>query len=262
MSKPKSKDKIGKSIDGILGNLTIRGREEKKEESMELEDLKRRLAAYEKMGSLKDLQQERALLLAQKQQIREEIQQAVEAKEQLRQEHMKLQQLIEGKNKEVDSLFTEITRLNKDKESVIQELAHLKKDLQHQINQKQQQSGQKQTTTLLGTSVYEKDKQSYQPPAVIRQYCEQPEGKRKLTIHLREIEYQAILKASHHLHSRKGQVMDTITRALRLYISTDHYIDAEREVFLKAIHSVRSVLEQMGYSTEEIEKRLTSSAFE
>jgi len=207
VSKTHSKEKIEKSIDGILGNLIIRGRDTDQRDK-EIQDLKQKLELYEQFGPLDELKKEK-----------EELIQTVIS---LKKEKDQLEHSINRIKTEVGS-----TRDKKEISSVIQDI-----------------------------SLYDKDKHAYQPSTIICQYCEQPEGKRKLTIHLREIEYQAILKASHHLHTSKGQLMDTITRALRFYISKGYYIEAEREVSFKAIHSVRSVLEGLGFSQEEIEKRI------
>lgn len=185
MSKQGSKERISQSIDGILGNLNIRGRDSSKDK--ELEELKR---------SLEILKQEKEDLL--------------KSISNLKQEH---DNLIRGNPPESNK----------------------------PINQ---------------WSLFEKEQCTYQPSAIIQQYCEQAEGKRKLTIHLREIEYQAILKASQHFHSSKGQLMDTITKALRFYIPEAYYLEAEREVLLKAIHSVRGMLEQLGFSQTDIEKKI------
>jgi prefoldin subunit 5 len=185
VSKQGSKERISQSIDGILGNLNIRGRDSAKDK--ELEELKR---------SLEILKQEKEDLL--------------QSISNLKQEHDKL---IRGNQPESNK----------------------------PINQ---------------WSLFEKEQCTYQPSAIIQQYCEQAEGKRKLTIHLREIEYQAILKASQHFHSSKGQLMDTITKALRFYIPEAYYLEAEREVLLKAIHSVRGMLEQLGFSQIDIEKKI------
>ena len=185
MSKHGSKERIGQSIDGILGNLTIRGRDSEKDK--ELEELKHSLEILKKekedlSQSISDLRQER-------------------------------DNIIEGN----------------------------KYENHKSVNQR---------------SLYEKEQCTYQPSAIIQQYCEQAEGKRKLTIHLREIDYQAILKASQHFHSSKGQLMDTITKALRFYIPETYYLEAEREVLLKAIHSVRGMLEKLGFSQTDIEKKI------
>jgi hypothetical protein len=192
-----SKERIGQSIDGILGNLTIRGRESEKDK--ELEELRKRVVAYENLGSIDELRQEKEELL--------------KAVSELKKEHVRLQSSIQDSTS--NNKITDIEEL----------------------------------------SLYERDQHLYEPTIMIGQYCEQAEGKRKLTIHLREIEYQAILKAS-HLHSSKGQLMDTITKALRFYIPRSYYVEAEREVSLKAIQSVRGMLEQLGFSKNDIEKKL------
>jgi prefoldin subunit 5 len=188
VSKHGSKERIGQSIDGILGNLTIRGRDSEKDK--ELEELKR---------SLEILKQEK------------------------------------------EDLLQSISDLRQERNNISKGNKHEK---HKSVNQ---------------WSLYEKEQCTYQPSAIIHQYCEQAEGKRKLTIHLREIEYQAILKASQHFHSSKGQLMDTITKALRFYIPEAHYVEAEREVLLKAIHSVRGMLEQLGFSKTDIEKKIKES---
>lgn len=185
MSKHGSKERIGQSIDGILGNLTIRGRDSDK--GKELEELKH---------SLEILKQEK------------------------------------------EDLLQSISDLRQERDNIIKGNKH---ENHGSVNQ---------------WSLYEKEQYTYQPSAIIQKYCEQAEGKRKLTIHLREIEYQAILKASQHLHSSKGQLMDTITKALRFYIPETYYLDAEREVLLKAIHSVRGMLEKLGFSQIDIEKKI------
>lgn len=185
MSKQGSKERISQSIDGILGNLNIRGRDSSKDK--ELEELKR---------SLEILKQE--------------------------------------------------------KEDLLQSISNLKQEHDDLIRGKQPESNK----PINQWSLFEKEQCTYQPSAIIQQYCEQAEGKRKLTIHLREIEYQAILKASQHFHSSKGQLMDTITKALRFYIPEAYYLEAEREVLLKAIHSVRGMLEQLGFSQTDIEKKI------
>lgn len=186
MSKHGSKERISQSIDGILGNLTIRGRNEGKEN--EFQELKKKLMTYEQLV------------------------------EELKQEKENLLQII----------------------SVLKEEQLLKDTLQ----------------PLEAMSLLDRDKLAYKPSQIISQYCEQSEGKRKLTIHLREIEYQAMLKASQHLHSSKGQLMDTITKALRFYIPSDYYQQAEREVSLKGIQLVRGMLEQLGFSQDEIERKI------
>jgi len=137
--------------------------------------------------------------------------------------------------------------LNSKKEQLLREISSLEQEFQN--------SGSPRTLNEKEMSLHERNKHAYQPTQIIRQYCEQPEGKRKLTIHLREIEYQAILKASHITRS-KGQLMDVITKALRFYIPPRYYEEAEHEVSVKAVESVRVLLEEMGFSTEEIEQRL------
>jgi hypothetical protein len=193
VSKHGSKERIGQSIDGILGNLMIRGRDGDKDK--EVEELKKKVIAYESLGSLEDLKQQKEDLI-----------------------------------KSISDLEERLSRLS---------------DLV-----------QNQTMSTEAILSVDRDKHAYQPSSIISQYCEQPEGKRKLTIHLREIEYQAILKASQHFHSSKGQLMDTITKALRFYIPKDYYVEAEREVSLKAVYAVRGVLEQLGFSQDEIELKL------
>lgn len=146
-----------------------------------------------------------------------------------------------------EEMMGSLESLNSRKEQLIQEISLLEQEfqksgLQRQLNEKKM-------------SLHERNKHAYQPSPIIRQYCEQPEGKRKLTIHLREIEYQAILKASHITRS-KGQLMDVITKALRFYIPPRYYEEAEHEVSVKAVESVRVLLEEMGFSAEEIEQRL------
>jgi hypothetical protein len=185
VSKHGSKERISQSIDGILGNLTIRGRSDGNEN--ELQDLKRKLLAYEQLGSVEDLK--------------------------------------------------------KEKEEFLEIISRLKRE-------------QKEAKPLETLSLQERDKLAFKPSQKIAEYCEQSEGKRKLTIHLREIEYQAILKASQHLHSSKGQLMDTITKALRFYIPQEYYEQAEREVSLRAIELVRGMLEQLGVSQDEIERKI------
>jgi len=197
VSKHGSKERIGQSIDGILGNLTIRGRDGHKDK--EVEELHQKVLAYESLGSLEDLKQQKEDLL-----------------------------------KSISDLEDELSRL----QDLIQNIA------------------KEQTESIEAIPSVDRDKHAYQPSLIISQYCEQPEGKRKLTIHLREIEYQAILKASQHFHSSKGQLMDTITKALRFYIPKDYYVEAEREVSLKAVYAVRGVLEQLGFSQDEIELKL------
>lgn len=247
-----SKDKIGKSIDGILGGLTIRGRNEKKED--EIEALKKRLAEYEKLGNLEALKNEK-----------EELIQFVSK---VRTEEKKLQgklELVQNLMKETEQkkrvLVQEIEDLYSNKAIIIEELARLKKEVESLSDSKlsieQDNDGKKSSIkSFVKSSLRERDKQAYQPSRIIRQYCEVSEGKRKLTIHLRELEYQAILKASQGLPSTKGQIMDIITRALRFYIPRAYYEEAEKEVYQKAIHSVRGILEDMGYSLETIDERL------
>lgn len=201
MSKHGSKERIGQSIDGILGNLAIRGREADKDN--EVEDLRKKINAYESIGSLEDLKQQKEELL----------------------------QSISG-------LEDELRRLQ---------------DLIHNTKVKEP------TVSIESMSLVDREKHAYIPTTITSQYCEQAEGKRKLTIHLREIEYQAILKASQHLHSSKGQLMDTITKALRFYIPRDYYVQAEREVSLKAFNAVRGMLERLGFSHDEIELKLNNS---
>lgn len=198
MSKHGSKERISQSIDGILGNLMIRGRDSDKDK--EVEELNKKVIAYESLGSLEDLKQQKEDLL-----------------------------------KSISGLEEELSRLQ---------------DLIQNIKAREQAGSIQEIPSA------ERDKHAYQPSPIIRQYCEQPEGKRKLTIHLREIEYQAILKASRHFHSSKGQLMDTITKALRFYIPKEYYVEAEREVSLKAVYAVRGVLEQLGFSQDEIELKL------
>lgn len=198
MSKHGSKERIGQSIDGILGNLMIRGRDGDKDK--EVEELKKKVIAYESLGSLEDLKQQ--------------------------------------------------------KEDLIKSISDLEEHLSRLQNSVQNIKAEEQTISTEAIPSVDRDKHAYQPSPIISQYCEQPEGKRKLTIHLREIEYQAILKASQHFHSSKGQLMDTITKALRFYIPKDYYVEAEREVSLKAVYAVRGVLEQLGFSQDEIELKL------
>lgn len=140
MSKHGSKERIGQSIDGILGNLTIRGRDSEKDK--ELEELKH---------SLEILKQEK------------------------------------------EDLLQSISDLRKERDNIIKGNKH---ENHKSVNQ---------------WSLYEKEQCTYQPSAIIQQYCEQAEGKRKLTIHLREIEYQAILKASQHFHSLQHVFFSSIT---------------------------------------------------
>lgn len=198
MSKHGSKERIGQSIDGILGNLMIRGRDGDKDK--EVEELKKKVIAYESLGSLEDLKQQ--------------------------------------------------------KEDLIKSISDLEEHLSSLQDLVQNIKAEDQTISTEAIPSVDRDKRAYQPSPIISQYCEQPEGKRKLTIHLREIEYQAILKASQHFHSSKGQLMDTITKALRFYIPKDYYVEAEREVSLKAVYAVRGVLEQLGFSQDEIELKL------
>jgi hypothetical protein len=198
VSKHGSRERIGQSIDGILGNLTIRGRGVEKDK--DVEELRKKVTAYESLGSLEDLKQQQKDLLKMISSLEEEL--------------GRLQHVI---------------RNTKAKESIV---------------------------SIEAMSLADRDKHAYLPTAMISQYCEQAEGKRKLTIHLREIEYQAILKASQHFHSSKGQLMDTITKALRFYIPQDYYVQAEREVSLKALNAVRGMLEPLGFSQDEIEFKL------
>jgi prefoldin subunit 5 len=188
VSKQGSKERISQSIDGILGNLTIRGRDSEKDK--ELEDLKR-----------------------------------------------------------------SVESLKREKEDLLHSIANLKQEQDDWIKGNKLERHK----AIDEWSLFEKEQRTYQPSTIIQQYCEQAEGKRKLTIHLREIEYQAILKASQHFHSSKGQLMDTITKALRFYIPEAYYLEAEREVLLKAIHSVRGMLEQLGFSQTDIEKKIKES---
>jgi hypothetical protein len=193
VSKHGSKEKIGQSIDGILGNLTIRGRESEKDK--ELEQLRKKVAAYESLGSLE--------------------------------------------------------QLNREKEDLIKCISDLKEE--YQAIQNSQAALRLFNEDM---SLTERDKSAYRPTEIISQYCEQAEGKRKLTIHLREIEYQAILSASKHFYSSKGQLMDTITKALRFYIPNSYYLEAERQVALKAVHSVQGMLKDLGFSPEEVDHKL------
>lgn len=157
-----------------------------------------------------------------------------------------------------------LEELKKEREQLLQAILSLKEEqgrIEALIKKVKAETGnlkkekEQIETSYRSLSLYERDKQAYQPSTVILEYCEQAEGKRKLTIHLREIEYQAILKASRYLHhTSKGQLMDTITRALRFYIPKNYYLEAEQEVSCKAIYSVQGVLEGMGFSQEEIEK--------
>jgi predicted nucleic acid-binding Zn-ribbon protein len=228
VSKYNSKEKIGKSIDGILGNLTIRGREDG--QARELEELKKKLHQYQAVGSLEDLQKEKEDLLSTKDEINQDITDLTNQKHLLNQSCKELRD-------QIDQLQNKIVELNEEKELSTAKLNQVK---QH-------------VATVMASSL---EKNIYKPSITIRQYCEQSEGKRKLTIHLREIDYQAMLIASRHFHSNKGQLMETITKALRFYISKEDYIEAEKEVLIKAVDSVRSVLESMGFSMEEIEEKL------
>lgn len=189
MLKHGSKERIGQSIDGILGNLTIRRKSEGKDE---LQELKKKLLAYEELGSIEELKKEKEELL--------------------------------------------------------------------NIRVKMERSGSGSATDIRrgfeALALVDRDKMMYQPSQIIREYCERMEGKRKLTIHLREIEYQAILKAAQHLHSSKGQLMDTITKALRFYIPSNYYQQAEREVSLKALQSVQGMLDQLGFSKDKIGEKI------
>lgn len=245
MSKQSSKDRIGASIDGIFGNVKIRGREEGRvEEPKEIEQLKKKLAEYEKLGSIEYLKQEKGEIENTLLQLK---QQQVEYRHQLEQtqeEFQRLQKRNEGLSQEQSKL---IQVMNETKEQINR--------LEQEKSKQMQETGQSDTVDFKKTSLREKDKQAYQPSLIISEYCERPEGKRKLTIHLREIEYQAILRASRY-HSSKGQFMDTITKALRSYIPNEYYQEAEREVHQKVMHSVRNLLENLGFSPEEIEKKI------
>lgn len=187
MSKT-SRSNIENSIDGIFSGLKIQNNIETKEQKEDdILNLKRKLKAYEELGSIGEIQK-----------------------------------LIQSLQQEKEQL-----------ESKVQEL-----------RQKQPKSSLTKT------------KSSYLPSQVIHQYCENSEGKRKLTIHLREIDYQAILQTSRHFRTTKGLIMETITQALRAYIPQKDYKEAEREVSEKALRSVQGILESVGVSSEEIEDRL------
>jgi chromosome segregation ATPase len=268
VSKLNSRDKIGKSIDGILSGLTIRGRSE--DGGDEVDQLKKQLAIYEeKLGSLETLQKENDILLKAVSRLKQEqdeyirnvefdqskLRQMENENGKLKGEHTALEHSVKEKEIEKNLLIKEIEVLSQRKEEVAQELNGLEQQQENEnvasINFLQSKSPIHPELTM-----YEKDKKSYQPSQIIRQYCDQSEGKRKLTIHLREIEYQAILKASQNMSAHKGKLMDTITRALRFYISNDYYQEAEQEVYQKAIYSVRGFLEKMGFSPEDIEKKI------
>ena len=266
MSKLNSRDKIGKSIDGILSGLTIRGRSESGGD--EVEQLKKQLVIYEeKFGSLETLQKENKALLKVISRLKQEqdeylrdveciqsnLRQMESDNENLTEEHTALKHSVKEKEIERDLLIEEIETLSKKKERIVQDLKNLEqpKDNVTSVNSLPLKSPIAPELTM-----YEKDKESYQPSQLIRQYCDQSEGKRKLTIHLREIEYQAILKASQNMSAHKGKLMDTITRALRSYIPNNFYQEAEREVYQKAIYSVRGFLEKMGFSSDDIEKKM------
>lgn len=243
-----SRDRIGKSIDGILGNITIRGREDKAYE--ETVKLKKKLAAYEEeMGAYDELKKEREELVEEILRLRmeqsEQIQKANNHIEMLRNEQMTWGDIIKERQQEADSLERELEQLMHLKTTVTQELDQLKKKSEELSGELTvlQEAQHSSTGSFQDMPLAEKDREAYCPSPIILRYCEQSEGKRKLTIHLREIEYQAILKASHHLQSSKGQLMDTITRALRFYISSNYYEDAEREVYNKAMRSVQVFLE-------------------
>lgn len=242
-----SRDKIGKSIDGILGNLTIRGRDDKAHE--EIVQLKKKLAAYdEEMGAYDELKKERQDLALEILRLRKEQNEQIQKTnyhiETLRNEQIMLENIIREKQQEADSLERELEHLVHLKATVTQELDQLKKKSDELSGETAiPQAAHCSTGSFQGMPLAEKDREAYCPSPVILRYCDQAEGKRKLTIHLREIEYQAILKASHHLQSSKGQLMDTITKALRFYISSNYYQDAEREVYNKAMRSVQIFLE-------------------
>lgn len=157
-------------------------------------------------------------------------------------------------SKEVEELKQKLT-IYEETIGSLNDLHAKKEKLLQEISQLEKKYSDLSCFSYQEMSLYERDKQAYQPSQVIRQYCEQPEGKRKLTIHLREIEYQAILKAS-QLKRSKGHLMDTITKALRFYIPKSYYEEAEREVSIKAVESVRVLLDNMGFSSEEIEQHL------
>jgi chromosome segregation ATPase len=246
VSKQSSKDRIGASIDGIFGNVKIRGREEgKAEELKELENLKKRVAEYEKLGSIEYLKQEKEEFEKVLFQLR---QQQVEYKSELEQAREEFQRL-QKKNEKLSQEQSKLIQVRNETKGQIGRLEQEKNKLMQGTTQLENPADLKEQP------LREKDKQAYQPSLVISEYCEQPEGKRKLTIHLREIEYQAILRASRY-HSSKGQFMDTITKALRSYIPNEYYQEAEREVHQKVMHSVRNLLENLGFSPEEIEKKI------
>lgn|GEM_PF-5181868 len=164
-----------------------------------------------------------------------------------KQESKKEVEILKQKLAVYEEMMGSLESLNSRKEQLLKEISLLEQEFQNPNSQRQLNGKE--------MSLHERNKQAYQPSSIIRQYCEQQEGKRKLTIHLREIEYQAILKASHVSRS-KGQLMDVITKALRFYIPPQYYEEAEHEVSVKAVESVRVLLEEMGFSTEEIEQRL------
>lgn len=164
-----------------------------------------------------------------------------------KQESKKEVEILKQKLAVYEEMIGSLESLNYRKEQLLKEISLLEQEFQ--------KSGSRSQLNEKEMSLHERNKHTYQPSSIIRQYCEQPEGKRKLTIHLREIEYQAILKASHVSRS-KGQLMDVITKALRFYIPPQYYEEAEYEVSVKAVESVRVLLEEMGFSTEEIEQRL------
>jgi chromosome segregation ATPase len=245
VSKQSSKDRIGASIDGIFGNVKIRGREEgRAEEFKEIEHLKKRLAEYEKLGSIEYLKQEKEELEKVLPQLKQQQVEYTSQLEQTREEFQRLQKRNEGLNQEQSKLIQD---LNEIKEQIGQ--------LEQEKNKRMEATGQSDPVDLRDQSLREKDKQAYQPSLVISEYCERPEGKRKLTIHLRELEYQAILRAARY-HSSKGQFMDTITKALRFYIPNEYYQEAERDVQQKVMHSVHDFLENLGFSPEEIKKKI------
>jgi chromosome segregation ATPase len=244
----KSKDNIGKSIDGILGGLTIRGRHEKKEDEVEV--LKKRLNEYEKIGALEVLRKQKEELLQSISKLQTE-EKELQGKLELALNELKD---TEQRNR---VLAEKVRELYSSKAMALKELTQLKKEkepLMYTENSIEQ--GSKQQTPA-SVSLAEKNNQAYRPSRIIKQYCEGSEGKRKLTIHLRELEYHAILKVSHSLPSTKGQMMEIITRALRSYIPKAYYEEAEKEVYQKAIHSVRGILEDMGYSLETIDEKMT-----
>jgi hypothetical protein len=242
VSKSNSKGRIESSIDGILSGLQIRGRKEDKEHYgyQEVEALKQRLAIYETLGSITELTKEREEFLA--------------LITQLQTENTRLSLRNEENDVEIQELAKEVEHLRQQKDSNTYEIEFLKQALTN-LEQKLMEQNNEHGFDIK-TALYQRDQWLYQPSTIIRQYCEQPEGKRKVTIHLREIEYQAILKSAEHFHSSKGQLMETITKALRFYIPSEYYKEAEKEVYQKAITAVSDLLNEMGFSKEDIQNRL------